>query len=146
MWRCLRELNPYLRIDSPASSPLRPRHHMVMPAGFEPALSDRKSDVLTPRRRHHILFFERIIQDEIPAVVALEVTISILSKKTCSSFVFLFYHRSFSLSWKNPCELLFLICENGYKELSVFGKLQIHNTVLCCFAVSCVPCVFVALS
>ena len=29
--------------------------HMVMPAGIEPALSDRKSDVLTPRRRHLIL-------------------------------------------------------------------------------------------
>lgn len=88
-----------------------------MPAGIEPALSDRKSDVLTPRRRHRILFSEQIIQEKKPAVVAVEVTISILSKKTCSSFVFLFYRRSFSLSWKIPCELLFLSCENGFKEL-----------------------------
>ena len=28
---------------------------MVMPAGLEPALSDRKSDVLAARRRHHIV-------------------------------------------------------------------------------------------
>lgn len=126
VWRLLRDSNPCPRIDSPASSPLRPRHHMVMPAGFEPALSDRKSDVLTPRRRHRILFSKGIIQEKSPAVVALKVTIPILSNGACSSFVFLFYRRSFSSSWKISCELLFLICKNGFKEL--FGFWETANS------------------